>query len=251
MAFKALGGHLQNDRPNVAASQRQYKKPGPHQPSYGVLSWNAGGLTSAVWEELMARMRTEEYKHVSIILLQETHWRGSSQFESAEWVVVGTGTTGERAAGVAVLVRRALAPASLIRFHEVLPGRILHVRIPLARNCLVVVCVYQQVWRGTLSSVENAQARSSLLFALRNCLHALPKRNLLMVAGGFNMSLQSDYQLVGPCTQDSDKSGHRDSTTLQAMIEELQLTALNTWASHPVTYRNGGMASQIDFMLMR
>ena len=67
------------------------------------------------------------------------------------------------------------------QLHEVLPGRILHVRIPLAHNYLDVVCVYQQVWRGTLSSVENAQARSSLLLALRNCLHALPKRNLLMV----------------------------------------------------------------------
>jgi hypothetical protein len=122
MTFKALGGHLLTDRPTVAAAQRQHRRPGTSQPAYGILSWNAGGLTSTVWEELMARMRTEEYKHVSIILLQETQWRGSSQ--SAEWIVVGTGTTGERAAGVAVLVRRALAPASLIRFHEVLPGRI-------------------------------------------------------------------------------------------------------------------------------
>ena len=251
MTFKALGGHLLPDCPFETAPRSQPRRPGAAHTSYGVLSWNAGGLTSAVWEELMARMRTEEYKHVSVILLQETHWRGSSQFETAEWVVVGTGTTGDRAAGVAVLVRRALAPASLIRFHEVVPGRLLHVRIPLAHNSLDVVCVYQHVWRGTQSSLENTQTRADLLHKLRNCLHALPKRNLLVVAGDFNMSLKSDYQLVGPCTQETEATGHRDSATLQAMLEELQLSAINTWAAHPVTFRNGCTASQIDYMLMR
>ena len=52
------------------------------------LSWNAGSLTPAAWEELLSVLKTQAYQAVKIVAIQETHWRGSWQFTKEDWHVV-------------------------------------------------------------------------------------------------------------------------------------------------------------------
>ena len=64
---------------------------------------------------------------------------------------------------MAVLVKKALCNARSIRYTEVMPGRILHVRIPGERFSLDVVSVYQFVWRSNTTSEANKSQRQGLL----------------------------------------------------------------------------------------
>ncbi|CAE7480731.1 kptA, partial [Symbiodinium necroappetens] len=86
------------------------------------LSWNAGALTTAVWEELLSLLETDAYSDVKLVVVQETHWRGSWQFSKSCWHVVSSGTHNEQGAGVLIMVHRSLCKAKDVRFNEILPG---------------------------------------------------------------------------------------------------------------------------------
>ncbi|CAE7773374.1 LINE-1 retrotransposable element ORF2 protein [Symbiodinium microadriaticum] len=69
-------------------------EPGKHRgpvlgariPPVMCLNWNAGGLSSAVYQELIAWL-DEQHKY-QVILLQETHWPQSSDFTSGNWLCI-------------------------------------------------------------------------------------------------------------------------------------------------------------------
>ena len=65
--------------PMVKTSKPQRAK--PHKDEIRYLSWNAGALTTAVWEELLSLLATEPFSAVKLVVVQETHWRGSWQFK--------------------------------------------------------------------------------------------------------------------------------------------------------------------------
>ena len=221
-------------------------------PHIRYLSWNAGGLTSGTWEELLSHLASRSCLEVSVVVLQETHWRGTSQFTRDDWHVISSGSNGEKGAGVAVLVRKSLCRASSLRYNEVLPGRVLHARIPGEQVSLDVVSVYQHVWRSTLTTEANQQHRKGVLSSLQSLLSHLPSRNTLLVAGDFNSSLIPDGKHVGPCVPKGPKFKLRSVRPLQKLLEDNSLVALNTWASgRPATHRQGSSLSQIDFVVGR
>ncbi|CAE7763302.1 Pol, partial [Symbiodinium sp. CCMP2456] len=51
-----------------------------------VLSWNTSGLSSAMFQELLAW--TEAHSAADIIILQETHWDVTSDFQSGQWMAI-------------------------------------------------------------------------------------------------------------------------------------------------------------------
>ena len=67
---------------------------------------------------------------MKIVLVQETHWRGSWQLSKARWHVVSSGTHEEQGAGVMIMVHDSLCRARDIRFNEILPERLMHLRVP-------------------------------------------------------------------------------------------------------------------------
>ena len=223
-----------------------------HKDEIRYLSWNAGALTTAVWEELLSLLATEPFSEVKLVVVQETHWRGSWQFSKSGWHVVSSGTHKEQGAGVLIMVHGSLCKAKDIRFNEIMPGRLLHVRIPGESFSLDIISFYQFVWRSKQTLTQNQEQRKDALAKLSQTIAQLPQRNTLLVAGDFNTSLKPDKKHVGPCTISLSRLGQRGTKDLQGLLEKHKLVAANTWSVRkPATHVQGNSVSQIDFALLR
>ena len=223
-----------------------------HKDEIRYLSWNAGALTTAVWEELLSLLATEPFSEVKLVVVQETHWRGSWQFSQSGWHVVSSGTHKEQGAGVLIMVHSSLCKAKDIRFNEIMPGRLLHVRIPGESFSLDIISFYQFVWRSKQTLTQNQEQRKEALAKLSQTIAQLPQRNTLLVAGDFNTSLKPDKKHVGPCTISLSRLGQRGTKDLQGLLEKHKLVAANTWSVRkPATHVQGHSVSQIDFALLR
>eukprot|EP00439_Symbiodinium_sp_Y106_P055562 s1109_g7.t1 len=77
-------------------------------------------------------------------------------------------------------------------------------------------------------------------------------RNLLVISGDFNSELAYQSPYVGPAAFRRKRPLHRDVTSLHNLLEEFNLTALNTWGpSRRHTYQHGDYRSQIDYCFAR
>ena len=238
LTLRALGGTPATSKPEPPKRSKPTRNREHDDIRY--LSWNAGSLTTAVWEELLSLLETDAYSDVKIVVVQETHWRGSWQFSKACWHVVSSGTHEEQGAGVMIMVHSSLCQAKDIRFNEVLPGRLLHVRVPGASFSMDVISFYQYVWRSRQTLTQNQEQRKSALDSLSKTVSSLPQRNTLIVAGDFNMSLKTDRKYVGPCTIGVSKLGQRGAKDLHRLLEQQRLVAANIWSVRkPATHVQG------------
>ena len=119
LTFQELGGTPATSKTEPQKRSKPSRSREHEEIRY--LSWNAGSLTTTVWEELLSLLETEAYSDVKIVVVQETHWRGSWQFSKAHWHVVSSGTHAEQGAGVMIMVHSSLCQAKDIRFNEVCP----------------------------------------------------------------------------------------------------------------------------------
>ena len=150
------------------------------------------------------------------------------------------------------MVHNCLCQAKDLRYNEVLPGRLLQVRVPGSDTSIDAISFYQFVWRSKQTVSQNKEQRHAALQKLHQTISSLPQRNSFIVAGGFNMSLRTDRKHVGPCTASVSRLGHRGSKDLQRMMEQHQLVAANTWSVRkPATHVQGNSVSQIDYVLIR
>ena len=74
------------------------------------------------------------------------------------------------------MVHSSLCQAKDIRFNEVLPGRLLHVRVPGASFSMDVISFYQYVWRSKQTLTQNQEQRKSALDSLSKTVSSLPQR---------------------------------------------------------------------------
>ena len=99
----------------------------PESKRMRVLSANFDGSTPAAQDSLALWLRHAEY---DVLLMQETH-RGfgstASEWEAKDWLFVSSPDPSSRFAGVAIAVRKALVRGGVVRFAEIVPGRLLHV----------------------------------------------------------------------------------------------------------------------------
>ena len=96
-----------------------------------ILQWNAGGLSSSRYHELCHWL---EVQQISIALIQETRWHNTMEWQDSKWFGIHSGDAKE-SAGVMMLIRKHVISQAHLAWQEIVPGRVLHVRLPLAWTC--------------------------------------------------------------------------------------------------------------------
>ena len=243
------------------ADRTHRQRQGSHidQPRHPcVLSWNVGGLSNSILDELFLWLALPQNRCIKIVLLQETRWQFSSEWESESWYIIHAGHSKQKGAGIMTLISKDLCSAEDIRSNEAASGRVLHTRVPGAggHSSLDVINVYQHAWDQRADAVELKRKRSRILEKVDVCIQQIPWRNLCICAGDWNVQLEPMSNHVGNTT--TLLAGHRQSAPdVEALVDVLvakQLVAVNTWSGsrrHAFTFEHRGYRSQIDYVFAR
>ena len=223
-----------------------------------LLSWNVGGLSNTILDELMIWLALPHNRCIKIVLLQETRWQFSSEWESESWFIIHAGHSKQKGAGVMTLISKDLCCADNIRSCEIASGRILHTRIPGpgGYNSLDIINTYQHAWDQRAEANELKRKRARIIEKVDSCLQQIPWRNLCICAGDWNVQLEPIPGLVGNST--THRPGHRqsapDAEVMVDLIVSKQLVAANTWAGprrRAYTFSHQGCHTQIDYVFVR
>ena len=240
-------------RPQLMSSCRPVAQ-GSHK-HWRVFSWNSGGLTTSVYQEL------ESYAKIlqaDIMLIQESKWHFEATWTTREYHYIHTPGAGkhDRLAGLLVMVSTRLAKADQLQYRVHHAGRLIHVRVPHQSIHVDVVNWYQYAINEQEGTPER---RQQLLIKVQRCIAHLPKRNVLIFGGDFNCPCEPYKHVCGQVTVPFNKMHYMDLQDHQHVWRTLLLTALNTW-QQPVhgqvaTFAMGetetAVRSQIDFIMTR
>ncbi|CAE7840054.1 pol [Symbiodinium sp. CCMP2592] len=231
---------------------RQIPNHRPNKDSLNLLSWNAGGLSSHVYQELLAWI--DQQNCYQIIIIQESHWTCESDFTSGPWLCMHSSgyacSPPDRSSGILVMLSKKYFEDPAV--HEPIPGRVLQVRATVKTSQLpiTIVGIYQHVWRTHLSTIQNLELRRGVWHAISTIVQQTPQRHHLLIAGDFNANLTPQHPHVGGAATRSPAANH--SPELQQLLAEGNLCALNTWHTpHRDTYVTPTHNSQIDFVVVR
>ncbi|CAE7265457.1 unnamed protein product, partial [Symbiodinium microadriaticum] len=191
-----------------------------------------------------------------VVILQETHWRDSTDFRSGRWYCIhssgyGSEVSYDRFGGVLVMLRQEAFEEPSVQ--ELYPGRLLHVRAVHKQSNLTVdvLGIYQHVHRTHLPPEQNQAYRQHIWDTLSRTLKLLPSRNPLLLGGDFNAQLAKQHPHVGAANRSHDAGQDRDRQ-FQKLLGEHDLCALNTWHCRPgYTYESAHSKTRIDFVLTR
>ena len=254
---KELGMREVSSDPEIRQAQspprsRRTLRPPKEKFELGVLSWNAGGLTSRYFDELISLLATPEYRKIRLVSIQETHWSSSSVFSKGNWHIVTSSVPQGRRAGIMTLIHKSLCTLSDIRSVEHAQGRLHQVRIPWQNSHIHMVTGYQHVWQSKLGKAENVEQRQSWTDALSKCMSRIPQRDRLFVCADFNSTAKREAPLVGPCALPNKSKAKQHLRHINSVCRDFNLTALNTFScKKPHTFQNGRTKTQIDFILTR
>ena len=216
---------------------------------FTVLSWNAGGLSQANWDNLQLWLCQNP---VDVVFLQETRWRTSNEWISKHYVCVHSAATPSKSGGLLVLILRTLIAQHLISWHDVLPGRILWVRLHFSQRSVDLVNIYQHVWQ-----TDRIDQGEDFLQQLGDLLHKIPRRNMIYMAGDFNTSMSLVSDVIGSVYNPANAlqkthQTHTDWRKLHDLLQIHGMVALNTYdASLGGTYIYQEGTSRIDYVFCR
>ena len=222
-----------------------------HKRYLRYLCWNGSGLSNHKLDELKVWCSEQG---IDILILTETRWRYSNEWMDPHWMYLHTGCSSQPGAGIMLLISNSVCTHHDLRWHEVVPGRLVHVQIRLRQRCLDIIACYQHTFSGT--KVKQA-ARQEWWSCLDRYLGTLPKRHVLLMAGDFNCRLPTLKGLVG-CDDFrwghslQKGSPHPDEGLFTALVKAHQLVALNSWnPSLGPTFSGVNGRSRIDFAFTR
>ena len=225
---------LKEPPPDGTSWHPMMKSKGRNKPRLKVLSWNARILPVELWEEVQEYGQTHAF---DVISLQSTGWTFSSTWKARGFQVVHSGTPEKFTDGIMMMISTKIAAPEHVSYSEIIPARILHVRIKQDKHSLDYVTVYQHPWRNNLTPAENLEKRKQIWDGLHECLSRLPFRNQVLVSGDFNASLISD--------------SYPDNKNLKQLLTHHNLTTLMQSRSHQMTYYSPQGNTQIDYILGR
>ena len=141
-----------------------------------------------------------------------------------------------------------------LRWQEVHPGRLLHVRCFSKQQHLDLVCIYQHALPFEASSLTSTLAKRKQPWnKLDSLLQSFPVRSSVVVAGDFNSNLCSSGSCIGHSIlhNAAKPAVVEERQWLSGLLASHQLTALNSWSRKLPTYWHPSGSSQIDWILVR
>ena len=160
-----------------------------------------------------------------------------------------------KAGGILVAVRENFASQHDLRWSELVPGRLLHVRFFAQQQQVDVLAIYQHVRvPGSKSELDrNIRARETVWGRLRKCLSSLPERSYIVLAGDFNTSFPTSMPTTGPSAAVGVQADAHmlESSEVLLLLEQYGLVVLNTFAKRRQTFFRPGGSSMIDFVCVR
>ena len=224
------------------------RRRGGHTQRLKILSINVNSLGGFLWSEVKIFLGEEGLQY-DVIFLQETHRSSSSAFQIDKWMAVGSAT--KRGEGVLTLVNPKY-DASMVRYQEIVPGRVLRVKVSRDESAIETLNVYQHVWVHTDEPEQNLQRRQLLLDRCAASIQGMARRDTLIVAGDFNSEVQQVPRLIGRSLHRSEYHKALDPHTLTRFVQNNELVVLNTWRQKdPCTNYTRTGNSQIDFIMVR
>ena len=240
-----------NQEPEQSRSTRCLRS--RHGPRLFAFTWNTGGLSTGMLDEFLVWLDEPEQSHISIVMLQETHWGHDAEWSSPRWHFVHSGDPETRYAGVLCMVCTKIAKASHIAYSVLHPGRLLQLRVSLRDVAIDLLNIYQIPWNTRAEKKDLMKRRGEIWSKLTKALEARPRRNLLLLAGDFNGQLPMHESHVG--TAISMRDGHQVAEDMHCVLDLMKqrgLVALNTWQgprSRMHTYAMQQAKTQIDFVI--
>ena len=210
-------------------------------------SWNCSGLSPPEWDMLQIWLDSQA---IDVIMLQETHWSYTREWLQEKYYAIHSGAQ-TRQAGLLCLISKQTCRQHDISWQEVIPGRILHVRLHGVARSVDLINLYQHVFQPC-----NLEYRSELWLKLSHLLSTFSKKNALILAGDANCSTDQRCSAVGYPTyarhgQRHYGSLHTDSHIWTQMLKQFNLIALNTWSPcNGATYEFNHQHSRIDYIIV-
>ena len=181
-------------------------------------SWNCSGLSPPEWDMLQIWLDSQA---LDVIMLQETHWSYTREWLQEKYYAIHSGAQ-TRQAGLLCLISKQTCRQHDISWQEVIPGRILHVRLHGVTRSVDLINLYQHVFQPC-----NSEYRPELWLTLSHLLSTFSKKNALILAGDANCSTDQRCSAVGYPTyarhgQRHYGSLHTDSQYLDTVAQAVQ-----------------------------
>ena len=217
------------------------------------LSWNCSGFSMELQAEFFTWLETQP--DVGLFALQETHWNFTGDWISSGWFLIHSTTGKTKSGGILLGVRTAHVNADAIRWQEVIPGRLVHMRFKWKRQQFDAVSVYQHAMSYNDGEQKTAlmKRRSGLWNKLDTLLGSLPVRSSVVLMGDFNIAVAARKGVAGSGVHTGSATAEisADRDLLMALLDRHKLCALNTWGKKEYTYQHPKGASQIDYICCR
>eukprot|EP00435_Cladocopium_sp_Y103_P043308 s1590_g12.t1 len=216
-----------------------------------IATWNPGGLAVGRFDELRKWL---DIQQVDLAVIPETRWQYTNEWQDSGWSYVHSGSSVDKGSGVLCMVSRRLQKLQQIKWCEILPGRLLHLRLQFAHRAADIICCYQHTNAYT---AQRQRERQAWWTCLDDYIRKLPHRNMQIVAGDFNCSLGFLKAHTGCSTytwQGAQQAGpaHKDMGAFASLLRDHGLIALNSFsATTGPSDVKGTHHSKIDFILVK
>ncbi|CAE7214910.1 unnamed protein product [Symbiodinium sp. CCMP2592] len=250
-----LGAYTSNQQQVSEPKHRSDGWASTSESSLSLLSWNCGGLGN-LQDECLTWLDSQPFH---VVCLQETWFRSHMDFHTRGWQCINSGI-GEQAkrahAGVMILFRSSAFNMQSLRFHHVVPGRVLHAKVfGKGLGWIEVVNVYQYVWERQSEQSTTEAKRAVVWDKVRATLGQIPQGSTLVMCGDFNTTIAKRLPYAGSgMLRKSQPSPDADS--LEELQSDFGCVAVNSFGrvdSH--TYIHEGYAearrSFVDFIFLR
>ena len=236
--------------PNVARTPR---RAGGQSFSLRCFSWNCGGL-STLKDELFTWLEEQPFQ---VVMLQESWLKSSLDYTTRGWICINSGLEqgGRSHAGVMTCLRSSTFSQQHVRYHHVLPGRVLHVQARFQGGWVNLINIYQRCWDFQTDQDRIVKERAIVWKAVRQTIGQVPQGHFLMIAGDLNTAISSHAPWLGKGMLKA-AANSADAECLADLLSDTGLVAVNTFGRHnSYTYIHDGSQqarkSFVDYVLVR